>query len=331
MKPTDLHAQDATPICLTEQHKLTIPIAYAGQRLDQALAALLPHLSRNRIQDWIRDGLVWVNAAPCKPKTRLQGNEQVEICGTVIAQVSYQPQSIALDICYQDSDILVLNKPAGLVVHPAAGNPDGTMQNALLHWYPELIHVPRCGIVHRLDKDTSGLLVIARNLHSHVSLVTQLQAHTMHREYLAVVKGLPVAGNTIDLPIGRHPRYRTHMAVVANGKRAITHFRVQERFRHHSLLAVQLATGRTHQIRVHLAHIKFPILGDPVYGGRGYLPPGGVDSKLQDCLREFPRQALHATKLSLTHPSSGLIVSWEVALPIDMQQLIMQLRQAISS
>jgi len=240
-------------------------------------------------------------------------------------RVDCQPQPIPLDIRYQDADLLVLYKPPGLVVHPAAGNPDGTLQNGLLYWDPDLVRLPRCGIVHRLDKDTSGLMVVARSLSAHTGLVAQLQAHSVKREYLAVVNGIPVAGATLDLPIGRHPTQRIRMAVTPGGRPAVTHFQVQERFAAHSLLAVQLETGRTHQIRVHLAHIRFPILGDPVYGGRLRLPPR-PSIALAEYLQAFRRQALHARRLSLTHPVSGATLAWEAPPPADMQRLIDLLR-----
>jgi len=308
-----------------EHHCLLIPPKLAGQRLDQALAELLPHLSRSRLQGWIRDGLVSVDAVPCRPRDRLRGGERVELRALLEDQVECRPQPIPLDVRYQDADLLVLYKPPGLVVHPAAGNPDGTLQNGLLYWDPELIRLPRCGIVHRLDKDTSGLMVVARSLRAHTGLVAQLQAHSVQREYLAVVHGIPVVGATLDLPIGRHPTQRTRMAVTPGGRPAVTHFQVQERFAAHSLLAVRLATGRTHQIRVHLAHIHFPILGDPVYGGRLRLPPR-PSALLADYLRGFKRQALHARRLSLVHPVSGATLAWEAPPPADMQRLIELLR-----
>ena len=310
---------------IPEHHHLAIPERLAGLRLDQALAELLPHLSRNRLQGWIRDGLVLVDSSPWRSKDRLCGNELIEILGVLEAQTPYQPQPIPLDITYHDDDLLVINKPAGLVVHPAAGNPDGTLQNGLLHWDQDLLKLPRCGIVHRLDKDTSGLLVVARSLRAHVSLVNQLQSHSMHREYMAVIAGLPVSGGMIDLPVGRHPTQRTRMAVSTRGKNAITHFQVQERFRAHSLLKIRLATGRTHQIRVHLAHLKFPILGDQVYGGRVQLPPK-ISPALIDRILGFRRQALHARCLRLIHPVKGTVMEWEAPLPADIEGLIYELR-----
>lgn len=310
---------------IIHHYHLTIPSHLAGQRLDQAIAQLLPHLSRTRIQHWIHNGLVLVNAIAARCKDRLHGNEQIEINGIITEQTPYQPQPIPLEIYYHDADVIVLNKPAGLVVHPAAGNPDGTLQNALLHWFPDLIHLPRAGIVHRLDKDTSGLLVVARSLRAHVNLIQQLRTHSMHREYTAIVTGLPIAGGTIEFPIGRHPTQRTHMAVVPHGKPAVTHFQVQERFTAHSLLKVRLETGRTHQIRVHLAHIKYPILGDPIYSLTGQISPG-ITSKIRLYLVNFKRQALHAHCLRFIHPASANNLTWEAPLPEDMKELIHLLR-----
>lgn len=310
---------------ITENHCLIIPPSMIGQRLDQALAELLPHLSRTRIQYWIQNEWVLVNAAVARSKYRLRGNERVEVFGIIEEQTAYQPQPIALNICYQDADIIIVNKPAGLVVHPAAGNPDGTLQNALLHWFPDLIHMPRSGIIHRLDKNTSGLLVIARSLRAHVSLIEQLRIHSMQREYTAIVIGLPIAGGNLDFPIGRHPIQRTRMAVTPQGKSALTYFKVQERFIAHSLLKLRLATGRTHQIRVHLEYVKHPILGDSLYGGKKHIP-SGISSDLKNYILNFNRQALHAHCLTLTHPANGANFSWEVPLPEDMQQLIDWLR-----
>lgn len=310
---------------IIEQHRLILPLDMAGQRLDQALAKLLPHLSRMRLQGWIQKGLVTINAATVRSKDRVRGNEIVEVLGIIEEQTTYQPQPIELTIRYQDADVIILNKPSGLVVHPAAGNPDGTLQNALLHWFPELTHIPRSGIVHRLDKNTSGLLVVARSLRAHLSLIEQLRTHSMHREYTAVVNGLPVVGGSVDFPIGRHPTQRTRMAVTSQGKHALTYFQVQERFSAHSLLKVRLATGRTHQIRVHLEHIKYPILGDPMYSKKGQVPPG-IEPELKDYILNFKRQALHAHCLRFTHPANNEKLEWEEPLPEDMRQLIERLR-----
>lgn len=310
----------------SEYYSLSIPTSLAGQRLDQALAELLPHLSRSCIQAWIKNGSIQVNTKIYRPKDKITGNEIVDIHEILNLEPLCQPQSIPLDIVYQDTQLIVINKPPGLVVHPAPGNPDKTLQNGLLYWDSKLIELPRYGIVHRLDKDTSGLLVIARTLNAYNSLIAQMQSRSIQREYLAVVNGLPVAGGTIDLPIGRHPTQRTKMAVVTDGKPSITHFQVQERFMAHSLLKVKLETGRTHQIRVHLSHNNLPIVGDLAYGRRSKIP-AGLNSKLREVVLQFKRQALHAYRLSVMHPVNNLAMSWEVDLPSDMNQLIQHLRQ----
>ncbi len=236
-----------------------------------------------------------------------------------------EPQDIPLNVVYEDTDLIVLNKPAGFVVHPAAGNPDGTLQNALLFYYPELRLMPRSGIVHRLDRDTTGLMVVARTLQSHTDLVRQLQARQMEREYEAIVNGVMIAGGRVDALIGRHPVNRKRMAVVTNGKDAITHYRVLEKFRAHTHIRLKLESGRTHQIRVHMSHIRYPIVGDPVYGGRKKIPVGAT-SILKKLLLEFPRQALHARRLTLLHPANKKQIGWEAPTPSDMQTLLQGLR-----
>ena len=254
----------------------------AGKRLDQVLAQLFPAYSRSRLQQWLKQGDVLLDGQHCKAKFKVQGGETVTVDTELAEEVEVKPQPIELDICHQDDSILIINKPAGLVVHPAAGNLDGTLQNALLYFDSGLATVPRSGIVHRLDKETSGLLVVARTLEAHHSLVQQLQERQMHREYLAVVHTVLTGGGTIEEPIGRHPRDRLKMAVVNDGKEAITHFRIDQRFRTHSLVRVQLETGRTHQIRVHMAHRHTPLVGDPTYGGRFRMPKKVTESlKLQ--------------------------------------------------
>ena len=303
-----------------------IPLDYAGWRLDQTLAELLPDFSRARLQQWIKTGQLRLDDKIVRPRERVLGGEWVRGECTPEVETTAQPQAIALDIRYQDEQIIVLNKPAGLVVHPAAGNHDGTLLNALLHYAPELETVPRAGIVHRLDKDTSGLLVVARTLTAHKALVEQLQARSVKREYLAVAVGAVTAGATIEAPIGRHPVDRKRMAVVANGKPATTHYRIAERFRAHTLLTVQLETGRTHQIRVHLAHKHYPLLGDPVYGGRLRVPAGASAALIQQ-LQHFQRQALHAARLGLLHPATARAMSWQSDPPDDMQALLACLRQ----
>ena len=312
---------------MSEQIHLTgqIPETSAGRRLDQVLAELFPSFSRSRLQQWIKAGKVLLNQQPVIARYRVAGGEQVEIRAPLQRQTEVRPQNIPLDIRFQDKHLLVLNKPAGLVVHPAAGNPDGTLQNALLHYDPELAALPRAGIVHRLDKDTSGLMVVARSLGAHKSLVEQLQARSVKREYLALVQSVLAAGGTVDAPIGRHPRDRLRMAVVESGKPAVTHYRVLERFAAHTLVQAQLETGRTHQIRVHMAHIRCPLVGDPLYGGRPRLPRG-ASADLREAISAFRRQALHAQRLQLIHPASGEAVGWEAEIPKDYRQLLAVLR-----
>lgn len=303
-----------------------IPAELAGLRLDQALAELFPGYSRSRLQQWIRGGQVWVDALQPRPRYRVLGGEQVRIDMTPDASDSAAAaQDIPLTIVYEDAALLVVNKPAGLVVHPAAGNRDGTLLNALLHYAPELADVPRAGLVHRIDKDTTGLLVVARTLVAHKLLVEQLQARLFEREYEAVVAGVMTGGSTVEGAMARHPRDRVRMAVTATGKPAITHYRVLQRFRAHTHVQVKLETGRTHQIRVHMAHIHHPVIGDPVYGGRARIP-AGCSPALAEALRHFKRQALHAAHLGLEHPSSGEHMAWEAPLPADMQALLTVLR-----
>ncbi|MGH8529302.1 MAG: 23S rRNA pseudouridine(1911/1915/1917) synthase RluD, partial [Nevskiales bacterium] len=284
---------------------LTAPATAAGQRLDKALAGLLPQYSRARLQTWIAAGAVTVNGVLPRPRDKLAGGETITVAVAEETVVSAAAQAIPLEIVYEDSAILVINKPAGLVVHPGAGNPAGTLLNALLHHAPELAKLPRAGIVHRLDKDTSGLLVVARKLEVHAALVGAMQARLVEREYEAVVCGVMTAGGTVDAAIGRHPQDRKRMTVRANSGRgeraAVTHYRVLERFRAHTYVRVKLETGRTHQIRVHFQHIRFPIVGDPVYGRRLALPPR-ARPELEAVLRAFRRQALHARRLALSHP-----------------------------
>ena len=304
----------------------TIPAECAGMRLDQALAILFADYSRARLQQWLRDGQVLINQAILRPRDKVAGGEEVVIQALLVVQQDDKAEPIPLDIVYEDEAIIVLNKPAGLVVHPAAGNREGTMLNALLHHAPELDKVPRAGIVHRLDKQTSGLLVVARTLAAQKSLVEQLQAREFLREYQAVVNGVMTAGGEVDVPIGRHPVQRKRMAVTPGGKPAVTHYRVEKRFRAHTQVSLRLETGRTHQIRVHMAHIRFPILGDPVYGGRLRLPPQSSEA-LIEMLRGFKRQALHAARLGLQHPLRDEFMSWEAPLPEDMCGLLAALEE----
>jgi 23S rRNA pseudouridine1911/1915/1917 synthase len=295
---------------------------FAGQRLDAALASMFPDYSRSRLQQWIRDGHVLLDGKVVKPRTKLTGDEMLELNIPLDNHSDeWQPQDIPLDIVFEDEEIIVLNKPAGLVVHPATGHADGTLVNALLNYDAELSCVPRAGIVHRLDKDTTGLMVVARNLRAHKHLVDELQQRTITREYQAVVQGVITAGGTIDAPIGRHTRDRVRMCVCEDGKPAATHYRVIKRFREHTHVQLKLESGRTHQIRVHMQHIRHPIVGDPVYGGRQRIPPQ-ADAGFIAQLRSFKRQALHAFRLSLVHPESGRQLSWRAPLPDDMQQLL---------
>ena len=305
---------------------VSIPESMRGRRLDQALAELVPDYSRSRLQQWIRAGQVVLDGRLPKTREIVQGGEQVQIDAEVTVETANEAQPIALNVVYEDDDLLVINKPPGLVVHPAAGNPDGTLLNALLYHAPDLAALPRAGIVHRLDKETSGLMMVARNLAAHTRLVAALQARDIRREYLAVVNTVLTAGGEVNAPIGRHPVDRKRMAVVSGGKPAVTHYRVVERFRAHTLVRLRLETGRTHQIRVHMAHIHCPVTGDPVYGGRLRQPRGAGDS-LRTVLQGFRRQALHAQRLALQHPGSGEPVSWEAPVPPDMQELVEALRE----
>ncbi len=299
----------------------TVPVDCGGQRLDQALAQLFPDFSRSRLQQWIKAGEVAVDGKRLRPRDKVLGGEQIVIAGRVEQDETVSAQPLALEIVYEDAALLVLNKPAGLVVHPGAGNPDGTVQNALLHHLSDLAGVPRAGLVHRLDKDTSGLMVVAKTLTAHKSLVEQLSLRTVRREYFALVAGTFTAGGTVTAPIGRHPRDRKRMAVTHGGRPAVTHYRIERRYRAHTLVKASLETGRTHQIRVHLAHIGHPLVGDPVYGGRMLLPKGASE-ELREGLRGFRRQALHAARLGLEHPVSGEAMAWEAPLPADFEQLL---------
>ncbi|MEI7347751.1 23S rRNA pseudouridine(1911/1915/1917) synthase RluD [Dickeya chrysanthemi] len=313
---------------MSQQVQLTATVAESqlGQRLDQALAELFPDYSRSRIKTWILEQRVQINGNTVdRPKEKVLGGESVAIDALIEEEVRWEAQPISLDIVYEDDDILVINKPRDLVVHPGAGNPDGTVLNALLHHYPEIADVPRAGIVHRLDKDTTGLMVVAKTVPAQTRLVESLQAREITREYEAVAIGTMTAGGTVDEPIARHATKRTHMAVHPMGKPAVTHYRIMEHFRAHTRLRLRLETGRTHQIRVHMAHINHPLIGDPLYGGRPRLPKGASDAFIET-LRNFDRQALHATMLRLYHPISGIEMEWHAALPQDMVDLIAALK-----
>jgi len=306
---------------------LVVPDDYAGLRLDQALVRFFPEYSRSRLQEWIAQQQVKVDGAFATAKQKVWGGEKLEVLPLAHpADQPYLAEDIALDILYEDDALLVINKPVGLVVHPGSGNWEGTLLNALLHHAPQLAEVPRAGIVHRLDKDTSGLLVVAKTLTAQTALVRQLEARSVRREYLALVHGELTRSGKVDAPIGRHPAQRVKMAVVENGKAAVTHYQIEERFPSCTLLRCRLETGRTHQIRVHLAQLKHPLVGDSVYlkGPQKCVP------QLRELLGRFPRQALHATLLGLVHPVSGQEMEWQAPLPPDMVQLLQQIREIIT-
>ena len=306
---------------------LRIPEELAGQRLDSALARLLPDHSRTRIKAWIEAGQVKVGRLPCKPRDVVTPGDHVHVRMTVEEpEADVLPEAIPLTVVHEDEDVLVLDKPVGLVVHPGAGNRSHTLQNALLGRDPALAGIPRAGIIHRLDKDTSGLLVVARTPEAHTSLTRQIMARSVAREYLAVSVGVMTSGGTVDEPIGRHRSDRLRMAVRQDGRPAVTHYRVLERFRAHTYLSVKLETGRTHQIRLHLSHLHYPIAGDPVYGGR-FAQPKGASQRLLETLRGFKRQALHATSLAFDHPRSGKRLSLQSAVPADFAELLAALRE----
>ncbi|MCK5640473.1 MAG: 23S rRNA pseudouridine(1911/1915/1917) synthase RluD [Gammaproteobacteria bacterium] len=312
----------------TKHFNALIPEIMAGRRLDQVLAKLFPQYSRTRLKQWLQEQHVLVDGKLLRPRDKVVGGETVELTAVTEPAERWEAQDIPLDIVYEDSAILIINKPAGLVVHPAAGNRDGTLLNALLYHAPELDRVPRAGIVHRLDKDTTGLLVVARTLEAQTSLVTQLQERSLTREYDAIVSGVMTGGGCVDAPIGRHGVDRKRMAVTPTGKPAITHYRVNERFRAHTHIKVKLETGRTHQIRVHMAYQHYPLVGDSVYGGRLRVP-AGCSEAMKETLRTFPRQALHASRLGLEHPETGEYMEWQAELPQDMQALIAALREEL--
>ncbi|MHC1478912.1 23S rRNA pseudouridine(1911/1915/1917) synthase RluD [Frateuria aurantia] len=304
-----------------------VPLDEAGRRFDQALAEMFPSFSRSRLTSWIKAGAVTLNGAKVAPRQLLQGGEDVVIEAELDVEVEAAAEAIELDIVYQDDDLLVINKPAGLVVHPGAGNSSGTVLNGLLHFDARQAELPRAGIVHRLDKDTSGLMVVARTLPAHTALVDQLSRHEVARQYAAVVMGTLIAGGTVDAAIGRHLSDRLRQAVrdEEDGKAAVTHYRLRERFRAHTLVQCNLETGRTHQIRVHMAHIGHPLVGDPLYGG-GLRLPKGASPELVEGLRGFRRQALHAEQLAFDHPVNGERMAFEAEIPRDMQDLLARLR-----
>ena len=304
------------------QHQEVVPQSCLGMRLDQTLAQMFPDYSRSRLKDWILAGQVSINdEVITKAREKMYGGEAIAIDATVEADIRFEAQDLPLNIVYEDDDLLVINKPAGFVVHPGAGNPDGTVLNALLHHCPELDVVPRAGIVHRLDKDTTGLMVVAKTIAAQTNLVDSLQRREITREYEAVANGLMTAGGLVDEPIGRHPTRRTNMAVTISGRPSVTHYRVLEKYRLHTRIRLRLETGRTHQIRVHMAHITHPLVGDPAYGGRP-RPPKNATPELLTMLRGFKRQALHAAMLSLYHPVSGELMTWHAELPEDFVELV---------
>jgi len=318
-KPMPSKLSESTDIPI----KLEIPPDCAGLRLDQALARLLPEWSRSRLQAWILEKRVSIEGAEASPKQKVWGGEKVSVePQRHSSETTHAAEAIALDIVYEDDALMIINKSAGLVVHPGSGNWQGTMLNALLHHAAQLSSLPRAGIVHRLDKDTSGLLVVAKTLEAQTSLVRQLQSHSVKREYLALVLGHVAHDSQVDAPVGRHPVQRTKMAITASGKEARTHYRILEQFDGCTLLQCNLETGRTHQIRVHMHSIGHPLVGDPVYGGK----PKKVALEIGRLLAGFPRQALHAQRLALNHPQTGKIMTWEAPLPQDLMQLLTALR-----
>ncbi len=299
----------------------TVPEECAGMRFDQCLAEIFPEYSRRKLQSWIKADRVRVDGELRRPRDKLDGGEFIALDAEAEVVLECEAEAIPLQIVHEDESIIIVNKPAGLVVHPGAGNWSGTLVNALLHHQASLNTLPRAGIVHRLDKETSGLLMIAKTWQAHNSLTSQLQERTIHREYLALVKGWMTAGGTVDEPIGRHPVDRKRNTVREDGKPAVTHYRLEQRFKRHTLVSVKLETGRTHQIRVHMAHIKYPLVGDQVYGGR-FQMPAGCNEALAAAFKAFQRQALHATKLGLEHPDTGEYLEWEQTMPDDMQHLV---------
>jgi 23S rRNA pseudouridine1911/1915/1917 synthase len=303
-----------------------VPFSMSGLRFDQAASELFPDFSRSRLQSWIKDGQLKINGVIGKPKDKVIGGETLDLNAELEAQGDWQPEDIQLDIVHEDDDLLIINKQAGLVVHPAAGNYTGTLVNALLNHIPELINLPRAGIVHRLDKETTGLMVVAKTLEAHTDLVAQLADRTVSREYEAVAVGAMTGGGTVNAPMGRHPIHRKLMAVLSQGgKRAVTHYRVATRFPHHTHIKVKLETGRTHQIRVHMAHIGFALVGDKTYG-KSFKIPKGANAHLIEALKAFPRQALHAAKLGLEHPGTGEYTEWTAPIPEDFKGLLAALK-----
>lgn len=309
------------PVVEFRTHSLALPEELQGLRLDQALARALPQYSRARLQSWIEAGAIQVDGRRLRAKDKVVGGERVQIEARLEVDQQVAPEVMPLEIVFKDRALFVINKPPGMVVHPGAGNARHTLQNALLALDPKLAVVPRAGLVHRLDKDTSGLLVVARTPEVHTTLVAALAEREIERHYIAICSGVMTGGGTIDEPIGRHRSLRTRMAVRSDGRPSVTHYRLMERFRAHTLLHVELESGRTHQIRVHLAHIGYPVVGDPVYGGRRRFPAAASPALIAE-LESFKRQALHAARLKLAHPVTGKEIEWEAPLPADMAHLV---------
>lgn len=312
------------------QKQFLVSSEYHNQRIDSVLAQLLPEYSRSQLSHWIKSGTVLLNKSPCKPKDKVAGNSQIDI-DIHLTEVntdfnSCEPQEIPLNIVYEDNEVLVLNKPAGLVVHPGAGNKDNTLVNALLHHSDCLQYLPRAGIIHRLDKDTTGLLIVAKSLTAHTSLIRQMQERDIQRHYVTLVQGHVISGDTVDTHFGRHPRNRLKMAVTGNGRQAVTHYRIKKQFSDYTLLNVSLMTGRTHQIRVHMAYINHPVFGDQLYGGRMRFP-AHADDGLKTLLQQFKRQALHACSISFDHPRTQEKLTFTAPLPDDFTMLLHALEQ----
>lgn len=312
------------------QLQAEVPESLDGERLDVVASSVFSQYSRSRLQQWIKSGHLTIDGEILKPRDKIFSGQQLRV--DIILETpeeAEKAQNIGINIVYEDDSIIVINKPVGLVVHPGAGNANNTLMNALLYYCPQLTHVPRAGIVHRLDKDTSGLMVVAKTLDAHNSLVEQLHEREVNRQYYALVQGVMTAGGTVNAPIGRHRTNRQKQAVVESGGReAITHYRVVKKFRAHTLVRCQLETGRTHQIRVHMAHIRFPLLGDKLYAGRPRLPKA-ASPEMIEMLQQFPRQVLHAFKLGLVHPVTDQVCEWEIDLPDDIKGLLAVLKQDV--